>query len=115
MGSECNRSRGALARPAHVALETGGRAPWLEVGRVAMTTRRRRREPRLDQSDNLLARARRRQRLDKCFTLNLAEIAQLFDNGLKIRSLHDILAGDKPTVTNVAQHQGGTEPKKLMK
>jgi len=104
------RVEGALARPAHVALETGGRAPWLEVGRAAMTTRRRRREPRLDQSDNLLARARRRQRLDKCFTLNLAEIAQLFDKGLKILSLHDILPGDKPSVTNVAQHQGGTEP-----
>ena len=73
------RVEGALARLAHVALETGGRAPWLEVGRAAMTTRRRRREPRLDQSDNLLARARRRQRLDKCFALNLAEFPQLFD------------------------------------
>ena len=79
-----------------------------------MTTRRRRREPRLDQSDNLLARARRRQRLDKCFTLNLAEIAQLFDKCLKIVSLHDILAGDKPPPTShnikAEQSHGGSTP-----
>ena len=75
-----------------------------------MTTCRGHCEPRLDQSDNLLARARRRQRLDERVPLNLAEIAQLIDKCLKILSLHDIPAGDKPSVSKVSQHQGRTEP-----
>ena len=75
-----------------------------------MTTRRRRREPRLDRSNNLLARARRRQRVDERFALNPAEIPQLIDKCLKIGSLHDIPAGDKPSVSKVSQHQSRTEP-----
>ena len=73
------RVEGALACLAHVALKTTGRAPWLEVRRAAMTTRLRRREPRLDQSNDPFARTRRRQRIDERLALNLAEIPQLLD------------------------------------
>ena len=109
------RVEGAFACLAHVALETGGRAPWLEVTRTAMAAGRSRGEPRLDQGDDLTTRACRRQRFNERLALDSAEIAQPLDSCLKILSLDGILASDEPSVSKVSQYLGRTEPATLMK
>ena len=94
---------GAFACLAHVALETGGRTPWLEFTRTAMAAGRAPGEPHLDQGVDLTTRAYRRQRFDKRLALDSAEMAQPLDKCLTILNLHGILASDEPSVSKFSQ------------
>ena len=69
-----------------------------------MTAGRRRREPRLDQRDDLLAGALRRQRIDERIALDLTEVAQLLDKSPEIQRLHDTPAAAQSVVSKVSQH-----------